>query len=111
MFKELADLELVIRYEMAEAKKNGYHRRDLLTFLNHYHGELDRARGWEERNRPRRPRPALVTSSRIDATGASIMIETDPVVEAEPQPISEQTRLFMELLEQRRAARRKAEAQ
>ena len=40
------DLELVCRYTEAERAKgdNGRHRRDLATFLNNYHGELDRAR-------------------------------------------------------------------
>lgn len=40
------DLELVCRYTEAERAKgdNGRHRRDLLTFLNNYNGEIDRAR-------------------------------------------------------------------
>jgi uncharacterized protein YdaU (DUF1376 family) len=40
------DLELVCRYTEAERAKgnDGRHRRDLLTFLNNFPGELDRAR-------------------------------------------------------------------
>jgi hypothetical protein len=40
------DLELVCRYTEAERAKGdqGIHRRDLATFLNNFHGELDRAR-------------------------------------------------------------------
>lgn len=42
----LEELETVCRYTRAEMEKgnNGRHRRDLLTFLNNFQGELDRAR-------------------------------------------------------------------
>lgn len=42
----LAELDLVCRYTEAERAKgeNGRHRRDLLTFLYNFNGELDRAR-------------------------------------------------------------------
>lgn len=42
----LADLDLVCQYTEAERLKGeqGRHRRDLLTFLNNFTGELDRAR-------------------------------------------------------------------
>jgi len=42
----LAELDAVIRYTRSEMAKgdNGRHRRDLLTFLNNFQGELDRAR-------------------------------------------------------------------
>ena len=44
--ESLAELELVCQYTEAERAKgdNGRHRRDLLTFLNNFTGELDRAR-------------------------------------------------------------------
>ena len=42
----LEDLDLVCQYTESERAKgqNGRHRRDLLTFLNNFTGELDRAR-------------------------------------------------------------------
>lgn len=53
-FKEICpidpdDLDLVIRYTSAEAAKgdNGRHRRDVLTFLNNFAGEVDRAKAWQ----------------------------------------------------------------
>ena len=41
----MEELETVCRYEEAEMAKgdDGRHRRDLLTFLNNFHGERDRA--------------------------------------------------------------------
>lgn len=43
------DLGLIEEYYEAERAKgaDGNHRRDLLTFLNNYPGELDRARAWK----------------------------------------------------------------
>lgn len=43
---DLHDLLLIERYYRSERMKGdkGIHRRDLATFLNNYHGELDRAR-------------------------------------------------------------------
>lgn len=44
---ERADVFLIARYyaqERAKPDNKGIHRRDLLTFLNNYAGELDRAR-------------------------------------------------------------------
>jgi hypothetical protein len=47
---ELDDLALIEVYYEFERKKggDGWHRRDLQTFLNNYLGELDRARAWRE---------------------------------------------------------------
>lgn len=47
------DLQLIERYYVFERRKEdkGIHRRDLLTFLNNYPGELDRARQWDMRFR------------------------------------------------------------
>lgn len=97
-----ADLDLVIRYYMAERKKGekGIHRRDLDTFLNRFTGEVDRAREWEERNRPKRPRQPVVSSSRVNATGHTIATEIDPVVESELEPISDGVKKFMKDYEQ-----------
>ena len=48
-FKNLDDLALVEKYYAAERKKkDGYHRRDLGTFLNNFFGELDRATAFAE---------------------------------------------------------------
>lgn len=48
-----ADLTLLLRYyEFERAKgEKGIHRRNLITFLNNYQGELDRAEEWQ-RTRP-----------------------------------------------------------
>lgn len=69
---DLNDLSLVESYYAAERAKggDGIHRRDLYTFLNNYHGELDRARAWKENpscneNTRKAPnnRPTLTASS------------------------------------------------
>lgn len=51
LFMSLTDLEMVERYHLSEKKKgsSGIYRRDLYTFLNHYRGEVDRAREWNAR--------------------------------------------------------------
>jgi|ERR1043166_351722 hypothetical protein len=50
-FNELDDLRLIECYYIFQRKKDdGLHRRDLATFLNNFHGELDRAREWNARN-------------------------------------------------------------
>ena len=44
---QVSDFEVIVRYyaqERAKPDNKGIHRRDLLTFLNNYAGELDRAR-------------------------------------------------------------------
>lgn len=45
----LDELDLVLKYEASERArgKEGWHKRDLATFLNQYMTELDRARDWE----------------------------------------------------------------
>lgn len=47
-FETLDDLKLATAYTEAERKKGdkGIHRRDLLTFLNRFPGEMDRANAW-----------------------------------------------------------------
>lgn len=99
----MADLELVERFYAAQRARGseGIHRRELLTFLNRYRGEVDKARDWEDRSKPRRPRAAKQASSRTDATGANIMTEVDPTTFAEPQPISEEVQRFADQFEQR----------
>lgn len=39
---------MIERYYKHERARGGYHRRDIATFLNHYPGELDRARAYCE---------------------------------------------------------------
>lgn len=99
----MADLELVERFYAAQRKRgpDGIHRRDLLTCLNRYRGEVDKAKDWEARNKPQRPRPAKVQGQRTDATGANIAIETDPTATAEPQPISEEVQRFADQFQQK----------
>lgn len=100
------DLDLVIRYTLAERRKGdkGCHRRDLGTFLNQFTGEVDRAKGWEEKSQPRQPRPMAVNGSRVNATGHTIMTEPEPVL-SEPEPVSEATKRFMADLEERKKRR------
>ncbi len=53
-FETFDDLDLIERYYVSQRRKdNGIHRRDLLTLLNNYTGELDRARAWDEEMRER----------------------------------------------------------
>jgi hypothetical protein len=44
---DLALLETYYAFER-QKKGDGWHRRDIYTFLNNYYGELDRARAWRE---------------------------------------------------------------
>jgi hypothetical protein len=51
-FENLDDLVLVETYYVFNEKKpNNYLRKDLYTFLNNWHGEVDRARTWAEHNK------------------------------------------------------------
>lgn len=61
VFDSLEDLELIERYYASERKKGekGHHRRDLYTFINNFHGELDRARAWGERAHPKKVQRAV----------------------------------------------------
>lgn len=54
-FNSFADVELLERFYIAERKRgsDGHQRRDLLTLLNNWPGEMDKARLWLERQ----PRP------------------------------------------------------
>jgi hypothetical protein len=46
------DLQVVEQYYRAESRKrDNYCRRDLLTFLNNFPGEVDRARLWLEKQK------------------------------------------------------------
>lgn len=53
------DLALLETYYAFERQKggDGIHRRDLLTFLNNYYGELDRARAWRENPKANEKKP------------------------------------------------------
>ena len=44
------DLDLVLRYEESERAKgkDGWHKRDMVTLLNQFQRELDRARAWDQ---------------------------------------------------------------
>lgn len=58
---ERADVFLIARYyaqERAKPDNKGIHRRDLLTFLNNYAGELDRARArFPQKSMPKTQEP------------------------------------------------------
>lgn len=47
-FKDEDEWLMIERYYKHERARGGYHRRDVATFLNHYPGELDRARAFCE---------------------------------------------------------------
>lgn len=69
--KDHADLAALLRYYEAQraeekAGRKGYHRRNLITFLNNYYGERDKALEWE------RTRPAKA----IDPQGWSKWLES-----------------------------------
>lgn len=58
-FEDLTDLALVERFYFSERKKRakgqkGYDRRSLITFLNNFTGEVDKAKDWDE-SRPQKP--------------------------------------------------------
>lgn len=98
----MADLEMVERFYVAQRKRgpDGTHRRDLLTFLNRYRGEVDKARDWEEKGAARQ-RPPKQVSYRTDATGANIMTEIDPTETYVPGPVSEELQRFADQFEKR----------
>lgn len=50
------ELDLVCEYTQSQMEQGegGVHRRDLLTFLNNYRGEVDRARVWKDKPRGNR---------------------------------------------------------
>jgi hypothetical protein len=56
-FNALADLELLEQFYTFQHKRgdDGIHRRDLLTLLNNYGGELDKATLWRERHPLKQP--------------------------------------------------------
>jgi hypothetical protein len=60
-FDDLNDLALLERYYSFERRRgdNGRHRRDLITLLNNWQGELDRATEWDERH-PIKPPPRKI---------------------------------------------------
>lgn len=60
-FDDLTDLATVERYYFAQRKMGdrGVHRRDLITFLNNFQGELDRANLWAEAH-PLKPSPRKI---------------------------------------------------
>jgi hypothetical protein len=41
------DLAVLERFYTAEIPENGFRRREVITLLNHWNGELDKARRWE----------------------------------------------------------------
>lgn len=60
-FDDLDDLALLERYYAFERRRgdNGRHRRDLITLLNNWQGELDRATLWAEQH-PLKQKPRVI---------------------------------------------------
>lgn len=56
-FDHLADLELLEQFYTFQHKRgdDGIHRRDLLTLLNNWPGEIDKATDWRERHPLKQP--------------------------------------------------------
>lgn len=59
-FDDLTDLAMVERYYAHERKKQtrgqpAFHRRKLITFLNNFTGEVDKARDWEDSRPAKKP--------------------------------------------------------
>lgn len=63
------EVELIERYYLSERKKGekGIYRRDLLTLLNNWNGELDRAREWSARTQ----KPKVFTERKKEIGTAS----------------------------------------
>ncbi len=80
----IRDIELISKYYVSERKKGekGIHRRDLLTFLNNFSGELDRAREWQSRFSKTRsdspqPKPHLNRSTDEDYQRAGLLAKQE----------------------------------
>jgi hypothetical protein len=56
-FNDLDDLALMERYYAFERRRgeHGRHRRDLITLLNNWQGEMDRATAWGEQHQLKPP--------------------------------------------------------
>jgi len=84
------ELAMVERYYKANRDKpNNICRRDVLTFLNNYRGEVDRAFGWCQRHplkahrtvRPPAPRPPEMTDEQIAANREFVHKEVEKLRE------------------------------
>lgn len=80
-FNALADLELLEQFYAFQHKRgdDGVHRRDLLTLLNRWPGELDKATLWRERHPLKQP--------------PRVIIPMPPVPSNEPMPLFTPTEL------------------
>jgi hypothetical protein len=97
-FNALADLELLEQFYAFQHKRgdDGVHRRDLLTLLNHFPGEIDKATGWRERHPLKQPPRKIIPLPLIQSY--------QPVVTAEPE-VHER---FLAEYAERKAAKGKA---
>lgn len=97
-FDALDDLVLLEQFYAFERKRgdNGIHRRDLLTLLNNYPGEIDKAIGWRERH-PTKPVPRTIIPM-------PLLPSEQPLVVGDPGEIARFTAEY----EQRKAAKGKS---
>lgn len=78
-FNSLPDLELLEQFYAFQHKRgdDGIHRRDLLTLLNKWPGELDKATLWRERH-PLKPPPRKIIPMPLVKTAETYVPPADP---------------------------------
>jgi hypothetical protein len=97
-FNAIADLELLEQFYAFQHKRgdDGIHRRDLLTLLNNFPGELDKATDWRERHPLKQPPRKIIPLPPIASE--------QPAVVADPNEVAR----FNEQRQQWRAGRGKS---
>lgn len=97
-FNHLADLELLEQFYAFQHKRGdqGIHRRDLLTLLNNWPGEIDKATDWRERHPLKQPPRKIIPLPPAHSD--------QPVVTAEPEVVDR----FLAEYRERKAAKGKA---
>lgn len=95
-FDDIDDLELLERYYTFERRRgeHGRHRRDLITLLNNWQGELDRATAWNELH-PMKPAPRKIIP--LPPTLSEPFVPTEDELESMAR-FSEQRKLRREAL-------------
>lgn len=80
-FNVLADLELLEQFYAFQHKRgdDGIHRRDLLTLLNNWPGELDKAAGWRERHPLKQPPRVIIPMPPIQSDEPPLLFTPEEV--------------------------------
>jgi hypothetical protein len=94
---ELAMVEAYYRAERAKPDDKNYSRRDLLTLLNNWPGEVDRARVWVARQDSRKRRFGnYETKMATDVTGATRLLGKGPKDDADFKRVGDLARAELE---------------